>query len=118
MKNLSDIQIGLAVRTARLASGWSAKQLAEASGISSTALSKIESGKQTLSFAHAYAICLALGIRVDHLVSLMNELPKQAIETVSLKEKFRADLKRLEQLTIRTAISLQSGPDHEAPTPP
>lgn len=122
MTNFSDIQIGLAVKMARHASGWSAKQLAERCGVAPTALSKIESGKQTLSFAHAYAICSALEIRVDHLVALATEVPSVAIETVSRKEQLReqlkADLKKLEQLTITTAISLQANHHSQiAPVP-
>jgi len=122
MTNLSDIQIGLAVKAARHASGWSAKQLAEYCGIAPTALSKIESGKQTLSFANAHAICSTLKIRVDHLVVLATNIPSVAIEAASRKEQLReqlkADLRRLEQLTIKTAISLNAKQDVEAPVCP
>lgn len=116
MKNFSDTQIGLAVKTARLASGWSAKQLAELCELSPTALSKIESGKQTLSFAHANAICSALKIRLDHLSALAGEVPSLAIETASLKEKFKADLKNLQQMSIKAAINLQANQENEPAT--
>lgn len=108
MKSFTDTQIGLAVKTARLAAGWPAKQLAECSGLLPTALSKIESGKQTLGFAQAHSICSALGIRLDHLSALVDELPDQAMEAAVLREKFKSELKRLEKMAIHTAIGVQS----------
>lgn len=106
MNMLSDIQIGLAVKSARLAADLSAKQLAEQSGLTSSALSKIETGKQALGFAEAAEICSALGVRVDHLLALAREVEPIATETASLRDQLRHDLRELEQQTIKAAVAL------------
>jgi len=106
MNTLSDIQIGLAVKSARLASGWSAKQLAECGGMSATALSKIESGRQTLSLAQADAVCSALGIRVGHLVALARDVEPIAGETATLRDRLRHELHMLERQTIKAAVAV------------
>ena len=102
----SDIQIGLAVKSARLASGLSAKQLAEQSGLTPSALSKIEAGKQTMGLGQAAAVAATLGVRVDHLLALAKEVEPLAAEHESLREQLRNDLRRLEQQTIKTAIAV------------
>ena len=108
MKTLSDTQIGLAVKSARRASGLSAKQLAERSDLSATALSKIESGKQSINFAQAFSVCFVLGIRVDHLAALAHEIEPIAAETASIRDRLKHDLHELEQQTIRTAIAVRA----------
>lgn len=111
---LSDIQIGLAVKSARLASGWSAKQLAERSGLSATALSKIESGRQTLTLVQADACCSTLGIRIDHLVALAREVAPIASESATLRDRLRHDLRVLEQQTIKTAVAVAASRERKA----
>lgn len=105
MKSLSETQIGFAVKSARRASCLSAKVFAERSGLSATALSKIESGKQSISFAQAFSICAVLGIRVDHLAALAQEIEPIAEESASIRDRFKNDLQNLERQTIRAAIA-------------
>jgi len=104
MKFLSDAQIGLAVKAARQAAGWSGKVLAESSGVSATALSKIEGGKQSLSFAEASAIAHSLGIRTDHLERLAFDAEGFAEAAVSAKDRLKRDLQLLEQRFILRAV--------------
>lgn len=108
MFKLTDVQIGLALRTARLAAGWSAKELAERCGLLATMVSKIESGKRSLTFAEAATICEVLGVRVDHFLSLAREVEPIALEVSTIRERLRHDLKMLENRTIRRAISANS----------
>ncbi len=108
MIGLTDTQIGLGLKSARMASGWSAKQLAERCGLLPTMLSKIESGKRSLSFTEAISICGELGIRVDHLVDLARDLETVANETQVIREQLRRDLRALEQRTIKHAIAVHT----------
>lgn len=110
---MTSLQIGLAVKSARIASKMSAKQLAERIGLTASALSKIESGKQSLGFAEGEEICSALGIRTDHLAALAREVERVAAETASVREKLRADLEELHKMTIRAAIAAKSAQHKE-----
>lgn len=104
----SSVQIGLAVKSARIAAGISAKQLAERCRLTASALSKIESGRQALGFAEAAEVCSVLGIRIDHLAALSREVAPFAAETANVREQLRAELQELQKKTIRAAIAVQA----------
>jgi transcriptional regulator with XRE-family HTH domain len=114
MSLFTDTQIGLALKAARVAAGWSAKQLAEHCGVLPTALSKIESGKQSLGFAEAIAMCGELGIRVDHLAALARDVEPLASEAASIRDRLKADLRILEQRTIKRAIAAKASESRKA----
>jgi transcriptional regulator with XRE-family HTH domain len=97
---LSNAQIGYSVRSARRAVGWSSKQLAEKCGLSPTALCKIESGKQSISFGETIALCAALGIQIDSLASLARRLKPIAHRIVTIKVRLGRELQALEKRTI------------------
>jgi len=101
----TDVQIGFAIKSARMAAECSAKTLAERCGFSPATLSKIESGKRSLSFSEAVSICGELGIRVDHLVALAHDVETIAIEAGNIREQLKKDLRILEQRTIKHAIA-------------
>lgn len=64
---------GSAVRRLRTERGWTLKDLSERSGISQSALSRVETGQITLSFDRAHALARALdtdfGQMVDRMVT-------------------------------------------------
>lgn len=108
MQSLSDVHLGVAVKSARQAADWSAKDLAEKCAISAAKLSKIENGKQTLSFAKAIDICSALGIDVRHLAALAEEVASVADESASIRERLKANRKRLEEISVQKAIAIEA----------
>lgn len=103
MSGLSDVQVGMAVKAARKAAGWIAKDLAEQCGIGATAISKIESGNQSLSFITAHQICSALGLDIQQFASLVEKLASYADERAAISIQLKADLTRLEQVAINAA---------------
>lgn len=104
---LSNAQIGYSVRSARRAAGLSSKQLAEKCGLSATALSKIEGGKQSITLAEATALCAVLGIRIDDLASLARKLRPIAHRAVTIKFRLARALELLEQRTIKRAAAVK-----------
>lgn len=59
---------GTVIRKARLAKGIPLKELADATGLSSTFLSRLERGeRRELTLSNAIAICDALGLSIDLL---------------------------------------------------
>ena len=108
MEILTNAQIGYAVRLVRRAAGWSSKRLAEKCGISTTALSKIENGKQSISLADAIALCTALRIGTDHLVALARKIKPIANRAVSIKFRLTRELSLLERQTIKRALTVKA----------
>ncbi len=64
-----DMQLGLHLRTARLARGLRLRELAEKAGCSESFVSKLENNKLIPSIRRLKAICDALGITVGDLFS-------------------------------------------------
>jgi len=77
---MKNIQIGFAISEARKVRGITAKDLAALSGLSTTALSKIEGGTQSLSFASGIAIAKALGITANDLVDRIESVTSKVLE--------------------------------------
>jgi len=67
---LTDLHIGLAIKAARTSVGVSARDLARAVNMNPTAISKIENGRQGVSFAEAVAIANVLGLTAGDLADL------------------------------------------------
>ena len=59
-----DLSIGLAVKTARAASGFTLKELSDASGVSAAMISKIERGRVSASVATLHALALACRVPI------------------------------------------------------
>ncbi|MFG5409865.1 helix-turn-helix transcriptional regulator [Piscinibacter sakaiensis] len=106
MKVLTDAQIGLAIKAARQAAHMTAKDFAEKTDLSPTALSKIEAGRQCLSLAEAVRVAHELGIRVDHLVRLADDLGVHAEASSNAREKLKRDLKLAHDQAVLAAISM------------
>ena len=104
MSFLSNEQIGFALRAARRKAGMTGKGLAEACGLSPSAISRIESGKQALGFGEAVAVCDVLGLRLEHLVSLSRGALSLAREAADVKLRLLYDLQRLEKQCILGAV--------------
>lgn len=108
MKVLTDAQIGLAVKAARQAANWTGKDLAEKANLSPSAISKIESGKQSLAFADAVQIASTLGIQVGHLARLAMDAGSLADESLQARDRLKRELQMLEQRAILGAISVST----------
>lgn len=100
----SDAQIGLGIKAARRKAGLTAKSLAEQSGLSASAISRIESGKQTLSFAESLVVCKVLGMQVNNLASLARGALPLARETADAKLRLLHDLQQLERQCVLGAV--------------
>lgn len=61
-------QLGLRLRSARTARGWTLDRLARSAGISPSTLSRLESGKRQASLELLLPITRCLGITVDELL--------------------------------------------------
>jgi transcriptional regulator with XRE-family HTH domain len=105
MDKLTDAQIGVAVRVARQAARLTGRSLAEKIEISPTTLSKIESGKQSLSFGSAVALSNVLGINVSHLARLAEDAGVIAENASTVREKLKNDLQALEHSLIAASVS-------------
>lgn len=97
-------QIGLAVRSARTAARMSAKELASAAALTTTALSKIETGNQKLDFKTAVNITNALHISLDDLATLAEKVSDVGTETNNVRNELASRLKSLEKSAIETAL--------------
>lgn len=62
---------GAAVRNLRVARGWTLRELSKRCNISASALSRVETGQNTLSFDRAHALAHALGTDAMQLVQQM-----------------------------------------------
>jgi len=71
-------------------------------------LSKIESGKQSLSLAEAAQLCSTLGIKTDHLLALAREVEPLAAETATLRAQLRNEIQELQKKTIKAAIAVKA----------
>ena len=108
MRNLTDTQIGFAVKSAREAAGRSAVELAMQCGLTGPKLSKIEGGKQTLSFSKAADICAALGIDTQQLAHLAEAMAGVADQRAAIREQLKKEMKELEKRTLLTAKTMAS----------
>lgn len=77
----SDHKIGHKIKSAREAKKLTQEKLAEAAGISTVYLSEIENKKTIPSFSTLYALCRALNISLDSLVS---DMESSAIKDITL----------------------------------
>lgn len=102
------IEVGFAVRSARVSAQRSAADLAKKCGMLPTTLSKVESGKRSLTFGEAAQICDALGIGVDDLARLAEVVRPKASKAASLREQLKQDLRALERNAIKQAIAINT----------
>jgi len=106
---LNRTSIGLAVRSARVAAAMTATDLSALTGISSSSISRTESGLRELEFSEALLISRALGISVSVLQDLAETFEREgAAKTADRIGELRHDLALLQREAIATAISLTS----------
>lgn len=108
MRNLTDTQIGFAVKSAREAAGRSAIGVATQCGLTGPKLSKIESGRQTLSFSMAADICAALGIDMQQLAQLAEAMAGAADQRAAIREQLKSEMTELERRTLLAAKTIAS----------
>lgn len=68
--------VAAGLRSARLARGLTQAELASATGLHVTAVSRFECGNGAPSAANLKALCKALNISADYLLGLPDNLPK------------------------------------------
>src|SRR5215470_13660536 len=66
---------GAAIRRLRGERNWTLRELSERSGISQSALSRVETGQITLSFDRAHALSRALGAEFTQFLKQMSHPP-------------------------------------------
>ena len=69
-------QVGLRLKAARTAKGWTLERLAKAAGISSSTLSRLESGKRQASLELLLPVARQLGMSIDDLLVPVPEDPR------------------------------------------
>jgi transcriptional regulator with XRE-family HTH domain len=100
----SNAEIGLAIKTFRINRKYTSKYVATACGLAVTTYSKIETGKQTLSFTDAIKICNVLKITTIALMDAANKLRPLAIEMNKKKKEIQEAIKKLEEETTSSAF--------------
>lgn len=75
VSEISD-RIAVRIRELRLAKGWSQEQLAEATGLSRDAVSRIERGDRSPSLDTLNLVARALGTSLPQLVDVEEPLPR------------------------------------------
>lgn len=69
-------QVGLRLRAARTAKGWTLQRLADAANISASTLSRLESGKRQASLELLLPLTRKLGVSIDDLLVETPEDPR------------------------------------------
>src|SRR5438093_7822315 len=77
-------QIGNRVRTRRMNMGWTLREVADRSGVSSRFLSDLEAGKGNISVARLADVARALDVPVASLLP-SNDIEKPAVALVGLR---------------------------------
>ncbi len=93
---LTDEQIGASIRANRLALNLSQKDLAAKLGIITSKMSKLESGKTTMSFALAVQISDILNVSLHHL-ALLAATYAEPSDLLAKKEKILEELEAVNQ---------------------
>lgn len=76
------IKMGMRIRQARKAKGWSQDLLAKKCGISSHFLGHIERGERNMSLETFVHICDALGVEADEILWGIPQLPEEMISNL------------------------------------
>jgi transcriptional regulator with XRE-family HTH domain len=102
---LSRTAIGMAVKSARLAAGLTASQLANDTGLSASAISRTESGVRALEFVEALAVSSALCIDIEALRTLAETFEREGVSgKANAISELEADLLALQRVAIESAI--------------
>ena len=102
-------EIGNNVREARLAKGWSMRQLATEAEVSPSLISQIENGRTTPSVRTLYSLAEALSLPVTHLVP---DMTMKGEETAVLQTT-RLDLTPSEVRSLNDGlINVETSPKH------
>lgn len=106
---ISRTSVGLAVRSARMAANLTAADLAMLTGISTSSVSRTESGQRDLEFREALAIAKVLGIEVSVLQDLSEVFEREGAGKAALRiSELEHDLLQLQREAINATIALSS----------
>lgn len=106
---ISRIALGMAVRAVRDAAKLTLNDLAVATGMTSSSLSRSETGLRDLTFAEVLAIATAVKIDVDTLRSMAETFERAGAEKTRLqRDAFARDLNELQRLAIEAAIEART----------
>ena len=106
---LSRASLGLAVRAAREAAGYTLVDLAGATNLSVASLSRTENGLRDVEFAEVVAIAEAVKIDVEMLRSLAEAFERAGATTKSKsRSKLTEDLNELQRLAIEAAVEVRN----------
>jgi len=102
---ISRTSVGLAVRAARQAARLSLLDISKKTGISISALSRIETGLRSLDFIEASMLAHELNVDLEHFKDLAVTYEKNGIsEKIGKHRELMTDLRRAEQLALLVAI--------------
>ncbi len=73
-------EIGVRVRGARAAKGWSQEKLAESLGLDAVTVSRMETGRRSIAAATALRISAALGVPITALLGAVEPEGPSALE--------------------------------------
>lgn len=105
---ISNVSVGRAVRAARDHAEMTLSDLAEATGINVSALSKLENGFRSLSFAEAIAIADAFDIDIGTLEVYASTFEHGEEQRAMSQSQINNDLKELQRLAIETGMAIRA----------
>lgn len=73
-KHQNLVKLGLKIKAARMAKGYSQEGIADAAGMGRTYMGRVERGEQNISIQNLIQIAFALGVDVGELVPNLTEL--------------------------------------------
>ena len=106
---LSRVSVGLAVRAAREAAGFTLADLANFTQISVASLSRSENGLRDMGFAEIAAVADAVRIDIEQLRSLAETFERaESGKTAERRSRLTDDLNELQRLAVEAAIEVRS----------
>ena len=102
---VSRISVGMAVRAARQAARLSLGEISEKTGISVSALSRIENGLPSLDFVEAAYLAEALNVDLEHFRALASTFEEEGLSDQAFQKKEALSaLRSIQRLAILAAV--------------
>ncbi len=106
---LTRVSLGMAVRTAREAAKLTLNDLAIATGLTQSSLSRSEIGQRDLAFTEVLAIAEVLKIEVSQLRDLAETFERDGVsEKAEKRDQLAHDLNELQRTAIEAAIEARN----------
>ena len=104
MNKINAVQIGLALKSLRLAAGQTLGEVEKHTSISQSQLSRTETGARSIEFIEAIILCVFFKIELNQLVSLaekMEEMAKAKQKHNQIKQEMQQQMKKIAEQAIK-----------------